>query len=362
MLLPVLKDVLKKANNINPGLIEEVCIGNVLQPGAGAITSRIAQLLAGIPDCCPNHTINRQCSSGLQAVATIANQIAAGQIEIGIGGGVESMSNYSMMGQVDAENLSQHVFDHEQAQKCLIPMGITSENVAAKYGITREQQDKMAFESHKKAAHANKMGWSQAEITPYKTIIKTKDDEEKEVLVDRDDGVRPNTTIEGLAKLKPAFKKGGSTTAGNSSQVSDGAAVVLLAKRSTAERLGLPIKGRFLSFAAAGCPPEIMGIGPAVAIPKALKQTGLGIADIDVWEVNEAFASQATYSVETLGIPYDKLNQRGGGIAIGHPLGATGARMIVTMFHELERLNKKYGVVSMCIGTGMGAAGIFERE
>lgn len=217
MLLPVLKDAMKKANNINPGLIEEVCIGNVLQPGAGAITSRIAQLLAGIPDCCPNHTINRQCSSGLQAVATIANQIAAGQIEIGIGGGVESMSNYSMMGQVDAENLSQQVFDHEQAQKCLIPMGITSENVAAKYGITREQQDKMAFESHKKAAHANKMGWSQAEITPYKTIIRTKDDEEKEVLVDRDDGVRPNTTMEGLAKLKPAFKKGGSTTAGNSS-------------------------------------------------------------------------------------------------------------------------------------------------
>jgi acetyl-CoA acyltransferase 1 len=182
------------------------------------------------------------------------------------------------------------------------------------------------------------------------------------VLVDKDDGVRVNTTIEGLAKLKPAFKKGGSTTAGNSSQVSDGAAVVLLAKRSTAEKLGLPIKGRLLSFAAAGTPPEIMGIGPAVAIPKALKQTGLNVKDIHVWEVNEAFASQATYSVEKLGIPYDKLNQRGGGIAIGHPLGATGARMIVTMFHELERLNGKFGVVSMCIGTGMGACGIFERE
>ena len=220
----------------------------------------------------------------------------------------------------------------------------------------------MAVESHKKAAHSNKMGWSQAEITPYKTIVKDKDDNEKEVLVDRDDGVRPQTTLEGLGKLKPAFKKGGSTTAGNSSQVSDGAAVVLLAKRSTAEKLGLPIKGRLLSFAAAGTPPEIMGIGPAVAIPKALKQTGLGVKDIHVWEVNEAFASQATYSVEKLGIPYDKLNQRGGAIAMGHPLGATGARMIVTMFHELERVNGKYGVVSMCIGTGMGAAGIFERE
>lgn len=241
-------------------------------------------------------------------------------------------------------------------------MGITSENVATKFGITREQQDKMAVESHMKAAHANKMGWSQQEITPYKTIIKNKDGEETEVMVDRDDGVRPQTTLEGLGKLKPAFKKGGTTTAGNSSQVSDGAAVVLVAKRSTAERLGLPIKGRFLSFAAAGVPPEIMGIGPAVAIPKALKQTGLGVNDIDVWEVNEAFASQATYSVDTLGIPYNKLNQRGGAIAFGHPLGATGARMIVTMFHELERLNSKYGVVSMCIGTGMGACGVFERE
>lgn len=168
--------------------------------------------------------------------------------------------------------------------------------------------------------------------------------------------------METLGKLKPAFKKGGSTTAGNSSQVSDGAAVVLLAKRSTAERLGLPIKGRLISYAVAGTPPEIMGIGPAVVIPKALKQAGLSVPNIDVWEVNEAFASQATYSVEKLGIPYDKLNQRGGGIAIGHPLGATGARMIVTMFHELERLNGKFGVVSMCIGTGMGACGIFERE
>jgi len=190
MLLPVLEDVMKKGK-VDPKMIEEVCIGNVLQPGAGAINSRIAQLLAGIPDCCPNFTINRQCSSGLQAVAVVANQIKSGQIEIGIGGGVESMSMYNMMGQVDAEKLSDKVFDHDQAQKCLIPMGITSENVAAKYGITREQQDKMAYESHMKAAHANKMGWSQAEITPYKTIVKDKEGEETEVTVDRDDGVRP---------------------------------------------------------------------------------------------------------------------------------------------------------------------------
>merc|ERR1740117_71732 len=177
-----------------------------------------------------------------------------------------------------------------------------------------------------------------------------------------DDGLRPQTTLAGLAKLKPAFKKGGTTTAGNSSQTTDGAAVILLARRSVAKKLGLPIKGRILSFAAAGVPPEIMGIGPAVAIPKALAQTGLAVKDIGVWEVNEAFASQATYSVKKLGIPMDKLNQRGGAIALGHPLGMTGARMICTLFAELERTNEKTGVVSMCIGTGMGAAGVFERE
>jgi acetyl-CoA acyltransferase 1 len=220
----------------------------------------------------------------------------------------------------------------------------------------------MAVESHHKAAHAQKMGWTKDEITPYKTMVKDKEDNQTEVLVDKDDGIRANTTMEGLAKLKPAFKKGGTTTAGNSSQVTDGAAVVLLARRSYAEAHGLPIKGRMLSFAAAGVPPEIMGIGPVFAIPKALEQTGLQVKDIDVWEVNEAFGSQATYSVETLKIPKDKLNRRGGAIALGHPLGMTGARMICTLFSELQRTKERFGVVSMCIGTGMGAAGVFERE
>jgi acetyl-CoA acyltransferase 1 len=220
----------------------------------------------------------------------------------------------------------------------------------------------MAFQSHAKAANAQKQGWSAKEITPYETIIKDKDGNEKKVIVDRDCGVRPQTTMETLAKLKPAFKKGGTTTAGNSSQVTDGAAVVFLARRSFAEKNGLPIKGRFLSFAAAGVPPEVMGIGPVFAIPKALEQTGLKVNDINVWEVNEAFGSQATYSVETLKIPKDKLNRRGGAIALGHPLGMTGARMICTLFSELERTNERFGVVSMCIGTGMGAAGVFEKE
>lgn len=220
----------------------------------------------------------------------------------------------------------------------------------------------MAAESHKKAAHAQKMGWSKDEITVYETIFTDKEGNEKKVMVDRDCGVRPQTTPESLAKLKPAFKKNGTSTAGNSSQITDGAAVVILARRSYAVANNLPIKGRILSFAAAGVPPEIMGIGPAVAIPKALAQTGLSVKDIDVWEVNEAFASQATYSVEKLGIPYDKLNRRGGAIALGHPLGMTGARMICTLFSEMERTKERLGVVSMCIGTGMGAAGVFERE
>jgi len=200
-------------------------------------------------------------------------------------------------------------------------------------------------------------------VTPYKTTVKDKDGKETEVTVNIDDGVREGTTAEALGKLKPAFKKdGGSTTAGNSSQMTDGAAAVLLARRDVANKLGLKIHGRILGYAVAGVPPEIMGIGPALAIPAALKKAGLTIADIDIFEVNEAFASQALYCVNKLGIPREKLNPRGGAIALGHPLGMTGARMVTTLFSELERTAKKYGVISMCIGTGMGAAGIFERE
>lgn len=220
----------------------------------------------------------------------------------------------------------------------------------------------MAFESHQKAANAHKQGWTKTEITPYKTQIKDKDGNAKEVVVDMDDGCRPETTVAGLGKLKPAFQKGGSTTAGNSSQVTDGAACVLLCRRDIATKLGCKIYGRISSFAVAGVPPRVMGIGPAYAIPAALDKAGLKIDDIDVFEVNEAFASQASYSVKKLGIPKEKLNPRGGAIALGHPLGMTGARMIVTLFSELERTNKKRGLVSMCIGTGMGACGVFERE
>lgn len=342
--------------------MEDIVIGSVLQGGAGSTNSRMAMYLAGYPDSTCVQGINRLCSSGLQAVATVANAIRAGEIQIGIGGGVESMSNYNMMDSVKPELLADAVFEIEKANTCLMPMGITSENVAKEFGVTRAEQDQLAVESHKKAANSQKQGWSQAEITPYETFIKMDDGTKKKVMVDKDDGVRGDTTIEGLTKLKPAFQKDGTTTAGNSSQVTDGASCILLARRDVAKKLGCKIYGRIVSFAVAGVPPHIMGIGPALAIPAALKNCGLKIEDIDIFEINEAFASQATYCVKKLGVPKEKLNPRGGAIALGHPLGMTGARMIVTLFHELERTKKKYGLVSMCIGTGMGACGVFERE
>merc|ERR1719373_1064184 len=244
---------------------------------------------------------------------------------------------------------------------CLIPMGITSENVAAKYGVSRQTQDELAVMSHARAAAAKQK--FQAEIVPVKTIRKDPKTNKKSVItVYHDDGVRPQTTMASLAKLKPAFKKGGSTTAGNASQMTDGAAAALMMKRSKAKELGLPIKAVFREFAVAGVDPSIMGIGPAVAIPQVLARCGLSLDDVDLYEINEAFASQATYCVEKLGLSMDNVNVNGGAIAIGHPLGCTGVRMAATLIHEMERRGDKRGVVSMCIGTGMGAAAIIERD
>ena len=321
----------------------------------------MAQFLAGIPETTSLMAVNRQCSSGLQAVMQIANSIRAGQIDIGIGAGVESMSQYDFTKTfTHPPFVSKLVDEHKIACTCKLPMGITSENVASKYGITREMQDAFAADSHRKAANAVEL--LNKEITSLETIIVDKEGKETKVTANKDEGIRKETTAETLGKLKPVFKKDGTTTAGNSSQVTDGAAAVLLARRSVAEKLGLPIKGRVLTYSVIGVLPEVMGIGPAVAIPKALEKCGLKIDDIDIFEINEAFASQALYCVKHLGIPEDKVNPRGGAIAFGHPLAATGARQIVTLFNELERTGKKYGVVSMCIGTGMGAAGVFQRE
>ncbi|XBI50192.1 hypothetical protein VPH35_113637 [Triticum aestivum] len=361
LLTPVLKAVLDKTG-INPAEIGDVVVGTVLGPGSQrAIECRTSSLLAGIPETVPVRTVNRQCSSGLQAVADVAAAIKAGFYDIGIGAGLESMSVNSVgwEGQVNPR-----VIELQKAQDCLLPMGITSENVAQRYGVTREEQDKAAAESHARAAAATASGKFKDEIIPVHTkLIDPKTGEEKKVVISVDDGIRPGTTLSGLAKLKTVFKKDGTTTAGNSSQVSDGAGAVLLMKRSVAVSKGLPILGVFRSFVAVGVDPAVMGVGPAVAIPAAVKSAGLEIDDIDLFELNEAFASQFVYCCNKLGLDRSKVNVNGGAIAMGHPLGATGARCISTLLNEMKRRGRdcRFGVVTMCIGSGMGAAAVFER-
>ena len=256
------------------------------------------------------------------------------------------------------------VFENKQARGCLVPMGITSENVAAKYGVPREAQDALAAESHARALAARSAGRFKDEIVPVRTVQKdAASGEMREVTVTEDDGIRPGVTAAQLAKLPPAFRKGGSTTAGNSSQVSDGAGAVLVARRSYAARLGLPVLGVWRTFAVVGVDPEIMGIGPAVAIPRALAAAHLSTGDVALYELNEAFASQATYCQRVLSLDPSRVNVNGGAIALGHPLGATGARCVATLLHELRRRGPaaRYGVISMCIGSGMGAAAVLER-
>uniref|UniRef100_U3EKQ4 3-ketoacyl-CoA thiolase, peroxisomal isoform a n=1 Tax=Callithrix jacchus TaxID=9483 RepID=U3EKQ4_CALJA len=349
----VLQDV-----NLRPEQLGDICVGNVLQPGAGAIMARIAQFLSDIPETVPLSTVNRQCSSGLQAVASIAGGIRNGSYDIGMACGVESMS---LADRGNPGNITSRLMEKEKARDCLIPMGITSENVAERFGISREKQDTFALASQQKAARAQSKGCFQAEIVPVTTTVHDDKGTKRSITVTQDEGIRPSTTMEGLAKLKPAFKKDGSTTAGNSSQVSDGAAAILLARRSKAEELGLPILGVLRSYAVVGVPPDIMGIGPAYAIPVALQKAGLTVSDVDIFEINEAFASQAAYCVEKLRLPPEKVNPLGGAVALGHPLGCTGARQVITLLNELKRRGKRaYGVVSMCVGTGMGAAAVFE--
>lgn len=356
LLAAALKGVLDQTK-LAPERLGDIVVGNVLLPGGGAIHARFAQFFSGIPETVPINTVNRQCSSGLQAFMNVAGGIKAGVYDVAMASGVESMSRSPPY---QGEDLNPKVMLHQATKDCLIPMGITSENVAEKFGITRQEQDQMALESQLKAAAAQKKGYFDREIVPVSTVILDETGQERPITVAKDDGIRGNTTLEGLAKLKPAFSAEGTTTAGNSSQVSDGAAAVLVASRQAAEALKLPVMGSLVSYAVVGVPPAIMGIGPAVAIPEALKKADLTVDDIEIFEINEAFASQATYSVQKLGIPMEKVNPNGGAIALGHPLGATGARQIATLLHELDRRgNRAYGVVSMCIGTGMGAAAVF---
>lgn len=361
MLSEVFKAIIAQSK-VDPKLIEDVCVGNCLQPGAGAVTARAAQLMADIPYTTSCQAINRQCSSGIEACSIIASKIRAGIIDIGIGSGVESMSLYNMQESLDPSKLAEELFEHETARNCLIPMGVTSDNVATKYNLDRKVLEQFAVDSHKKAAKAQAEGKFKSEIVPIKAKWVGKDGETKEVLADVDTGIRANATVEMLAKLKPAFGKDGITTAALSSQVTDGAAAVLFMRRSVANKMGIKIIGKFVSYSVAGVPPEIMGVGPAYAIPQALAKAGMTTKDVDVYEINEAFATQAWWSVKELGIPWEKVNPNGGAIAIGHPLGCTGARMVATLLPELHRTGKKNGIVSMCIGTGMGAAALIQAE
>ncbi|XP_010935683.1 3-ketoacyl-CoA thiolase 2, peroxisomal [Elaeis guineensis] len=361
LLATVLKGLLDKTK-LNPNEVGDIVVGTVLAPGSQRATEcRMAAFYAGFPETVPVRTVNRQCSSGLQAVADVAASIKAGFYDIGIGAGLESMTAnvVSWEGSINPK-----VKTLQQAQDCLLPMGITSENVACRYGVTRQEQDWAAVESHRRAAAATASGKFRDEIVPVVTkIVDPKTGDEKQVTISMDDGIRPETSLSGLAKLKPVFQKDGSTTAGNSSQVSDGAAAVLLMRRDVAIKKGFPIFGVFRSFAAVGVDPAVMGIGPAVAIPAAVKSAGLQIEDIDLFELNEAFASQFVYCCKKLELDPAKVNVNGGAIALGHPLGATGARCVSTLLNEMKRRGKdcRFGVVTMCIGSGMGAAAVFER-
>jgi len=364
LLSPVLRYVTKDLPS--SALVDDICVGTVLANGSLRATEcRMAAFLAGLPETSSMRTVNRQCSSGLQAIADIAASISAGYIDIGIAAGVESMSTNTMTMKPPSVMNEDAVKMNMSALNCLIPMGITSENVSSRFNVTRAEQDAFAVESHRRAAEAT-FGADKKfaqEILPIHTTFKDpKTGKSKQITVTADDGIRPQSTVEGLSKLRTVFKKGGVVTAGNSSQVSDGAAAVLLMKRSRAKELGLKVLGRFRAFAVSGVAPEIMGVGPAYAIPKVCAQIGCDVKkDVDLYEINEAFASQAKYCVDKLGLSMDRVNVNGGAIAFGHPLGCTGARMTVTLLKEMERRGAKRGIVSMCIGSGMGAAGVFER-
>ncbi|KAJ4955504.1 hypothetical protein NE237_012287 [Protea cynaroides] len=361
LLAVVLKALIEKTN-LDPSEVGDIVVGTVLAPGSlRAMECRMAAYYAGFPDNVAVRTVNRQCSSGLQAVADVVASIKAGFYDIGIGAGLESMTSNSMSFE-GAVNPKVEMFS--RARDCLLPMGITSENVAQRFGVTRQEQDQAAVESHRKAAAATAAGKFRDEIIPVATkIVDPKTGDEKPVTISVDDGFRADASVSQLAKLKPVFKKDGTTTAGNSSQVTDGAGAVLLMKRSVAMQKGLPILGVFRSFSAVGVEPSVMGVGPAVAIPAAVKAAGLEVDDIDLFEINEAFASQYLYCRKKLEIDPEKVNVNGGAMAIGHPLGATGARCVATLLHEMKRRGKdcRFGVISMCIGTGMGAAAVFER-
>ncbi|KHD84951.1 acetyl-CoA C-acetyltransferase [Heyndrickxia ginsengihumi] len=356
----VVRETLKRAGQYD-GNIDDLIIGCAMpEAEQGLNMARNIGALAGLPDTVPAITINRYCSSGLQAIAYGAERIMLGHADTIIAGGSESMSLVPMMGHVARPNAKLA----EEAPQYYMSMGHTAEQVAKQFGVTREDQDAYSVRSHQKAAKALAEGKFTDEIVPVSVNIRKVGPDnkliEKQVLFEQDEGVRPDTNTATLAKLRPAFALNGTVTAGNSSQTSDGAAAVMLMDREKAEALGLAPMAKFRSFAVAGVPPEIMGIGPVEAVPKALKLAGLNIEDIGLFELNEAFASQTIQVIRTLGLNEDIVNVNGGAIALGHPLGCTGTKLTLSLIHEMKRRNVQFGVVTMCIGGGMGAAGVFE--
>ena len=366
MLAHVLKSVVAQAPDIDLNRIDDAIIGCAMPEGEqGMNVARIGLLLAGLPNTIAAQTINRFCSSGLQAVALAADQIRLGNADLMLAGGTESMSMVPMMGNKIA--MAPSVFNNDHVA-IAYGMGITAEKVAEEWKISREDQDAFALASHQKAIAAIGAGEFRDEISPYEVLSHTPDlagntIQLRKLLVENDEGPRPDTTLEGLAKLRTVFRNpqfGGTVTAGTSSQMSDGAAGVLLASEQAIKDYGLTPLARFVSFSVAGVRPEVMGIGPIAAIPKALKQAGITKEQLDWIELNEAFAAQALAVIRDTGLDASKVNPLGGAIALGHPLGATGAIRTATLVHGMRRRQQKYGMVTMCIGTGMGAAGVFE--
>ena len=354
---PVLKTLMERTPGLKPEVVDDIILGCAMPEGEqGMNVSRIIALMSGFPDSVPTGMINRFCSSGSQSIAWVADSIKAGSIDIAIAGGVESMSNVplggnKMVASPVAFDFNPHIYT---------AMGATAEIVAKKFGISRQDQDEYAVRSHQRASAAIAAGKFKDEVVPLK--VRTMDNGKwKEFVFDTDEGPRADTTYEALAKLKPAFDPKGTVTAGNASQINDGAAMAVVMGEDKAKELGLKPLAYVREWAVAGVPPEIMGIGPAKAVPKLLKKTGLKLEDIDLIEINEAFASQSIYCCRELGLDPEKTNVNGGAIATGHPLGATGAVLTVKLLGEMARRNAKRGIVTMCIGGGMGFAYLLER-
>jgi len=357
----VMQEAVKRVPGLKPEALEDIILGCAMPEGEqGMNVARIAQMRAGLPDSIPALTINRFCASGLQAIAFGVDRIKNGDADVILAGGTESMTMIPMGGNKVAPN--PYLVDHHPG--VYINMGLTAENVAEKYGISREDQDAFSYQSHQRAIAAQQSRAFVEELVSVEVehhILNGKSVNTRKLTVAQDEGPRADTSLQALAKLGPAFKMGGSVTAGNSSQMSDGAAAVVIMSERKVKELGLEPLGRFVDFATAGCPPEIMGIGPALAVPKLLKKAGLSIEDIDLFELNEAFAAQSLMVIRDLGLDQEKVNVNGGAIALGHPLGCTGAKLTATLLYEMKRRKARYGIVTMCIGGGMGAAGLFER-